>query len=385
MEVPLRNASLFTLSRHHLLERAPRNQALEVVDEILGLNAQGAINFQLSLWNRVTGLETSFIPRALYEDRSLVKTWLMRNTVHIIPSTRLPIYRRALERSLLREWNRWTVRTGAKQSVSSWERMYPDVLDALEGGPLMIRQMQEVMGWLEARSRVLLSRLVREMSLRGLICHAQSSGPWYHNTGYTFARVDRWLPQIDLYSVSEEEAVCSLAQSYLKAYGPASIRDFAYWTGMRLQEARPVFNSLSDSLVKVTVAKHRGTFLILEGDASALLDVADRSAGARLLPKFDALIMGHKDKTRFIEPQLRSRIFLPRGEVAPTMIVDGRVRGVWSLTKMTRFWRLELSPFNEMSGDEVEAVEVEVDRLQRFSGFEIESSWEINSSQPHSP
>ncbi|RLI10120.1 hypothetical protein DRO42_02370, partial [Candidatus Bathyarchaeota archaeon] len=86
LEVPLRTAALFTLSRHHLLERAPRDQALDVVDDILGLNAQGALNVQLSLWNRVSDLDTAFIPRALHVERSLVKTWVMRNTVHVIPA-----------------------------------------------------------------------------------------------------------------------------------------------------------------------------------------------------------------------------------------------------------------------------------------------------------
>ena len=84
--------------------------------------------------------------------------------------------------------------------------------------------------------------------------------------------------------------------------------------------------------------------------------------------------MGHKDKTRFIEPRIRNRIFLPRGNVAPTIMVDGQVRGVWTLRKMKRLWKLKLTPFNGLSNEEVEAVEAEVDGLQKFTGFEIESS-----------
>lgn len=375
LEIPLRNAALFTLGRHHLLERAPRGRALDVVDDILGLNAQGALNVQLSLWNRVADLDTAFIPQALYGDRSLVKTWVMRDTVHVIPSKRFPLYRRALERSLMMEWNRWTVRTGTKESTTAWERFYSEVLDVLEGGPLTIRHMQEALGWTGRERRVTLSRLVREMSLRGLICHADASGPWHHKTGYRFARVDRWLPGVNLDSVSDEEALSRLARGYLRAYGPASIRDFAYWTGMRMREARPVFDSLSDSLVEVAVDEHRVTLLILEEDVSVFLDAAERPTRPRLLPQFDALIMGHKDKTRFIEPPERGRIFQPRGDVAATIMVDGRVQGVWTLRKVKKLWRLELSPFNKLSEEKVKALEAEVDVLRRFMGFEIELSW----------
>jgi len=385
LEVPLRNAVHFTLSRHHLLERAPRGRALDVVDEILGLNAQGALNVQLSLWNRVDDLDASFIPRALHMDQTLVKTWVMRDTVHVIPTMRLPLYHRALEHSLMMEWNRWTVKTGTKESATSWEPLYSEVLDTLDGGPLTLRQLQEAMEWSGTESRRILSRLVREMSLRGLLCHAESSGPWHHSTGYTFARVDRWLPHVDLDSVSEEEALYSFARSYLTAYGPASIRDFAYWTGMRMREARPVFDSLSDSLVEVAVPEQRGTLLILEDDASALLDTTEGSMQARLLPQFDALIMGHKDKNRLIEPRMRSRVFLPRGDVAATILVDGRVQGVWTLRRSKKPWQLELSPFHELSGEEVEAVEAEVDRLRRFTDSEIESNWKMANSQTRSP
>ncbi|MCW3979413.1 MAG: winged helix DNA-binding domain-containing protein, partial [Candidatus Bathyarchaeota archaeon] len=84
IEVAPETAAHFTLLRHHLLQRAPREKAIEVVSDILGLNAQGALNYQISLWNRVADLDREFIPQALHEDRSLVRSWLMRDTVHIV-------------------------------------------------------------------------------------------------------------------------------------------------------------------------------------------------------------------------------------------------------------------------------------------------------------
>ena len=71
IEVTPSEASYFNLTRHHLIERLPRGSALEAVADILGLNAQGALNYQLSLWNRVEGLNPSFLPRALQRARTL--------------------------------------------------------------------------------------------------------------------------------------------------------------------------------------------------------------------------------------------------------------------------------------------------------------------------
>ncbi|MFQ6053714.1 MAG: DNA glycosylase AlkZ-like family protein, partial [Candidatus Bathyarchaeia archaeon] len=68
----------------------------------------------------------------------------------------------------------------------------------------------------------------------------------------------------------------------------------------------------------------------------------------------------------------KSRIFLPRGDVAATMMADGRMVGVWTLRRMKRRWRLELSPFGRLSEESIEGAESEVDRMRQFTGFEIE-------------
>lgn len=381
VEITPEAAALFTLDRHHLIERAPREKAIEVVDNVLGLNAQGALNFQISLWNRVDDLDTDFIPSSLYEDRSLVRSWLMRDTVHIIPSKRFPLFRRALEPGLMMEWNRWTIKTGRKETPNSWEPLYPMILDALES-PLTLTQILDRSGWTDTDARGRLHRLLREMSLRGLVCHARSSGPWYHNTQHTFARVDRWLPEADQDSVSDEEAASSLAKMYLKAYGPASISDYAYWTGMRVREAKPTFESISDSTADVKVTDQKGMLLILEEDLGAILEKEDNPRWARLLPEFDAFIMGHRNKTRFLDPSAKSNVFLPLADVAATILMDGRVEGIWKMKKDRKLWRLKLSTFKEFSEEEKDSVYREIEGLRGFTRFEIKESWERLISPP---
>jgi hypothetical protein len=74
------------LRRQHLAERAPRADALAVVSDIAGLHAQLAASAELTLWARVAGLERDAVTRALREDRTLVKTWAMRGTLHLLPA-----------------------------------------------------------------------------------------------------------------------------------------------------------------------------------------------------------------------------------------------------------------------------------------------------------
>ena len=374
IEVSPEQAAYFTLGKHHLLERAAPDRAVEVVGDILGLNAQGALNYQLSLWNRVEGLDPTVLTKALLEERSLVRSWFMRDTVHVVPTADLAMFRRGLEESLMREWNRWTVRTGRKASPDSWEPLYPDVLRTLEGGALTLNQILGEVGGEGEDAKANLSRLVREMSLRGLVCHAASSGPWYHNSEHSYARVDRWIPEVDTSSASRAEALSELAMRYMGAYGPASVADFSYWTGARVTDARPVIEGISERLSEVSIEGTRGPHYIPSEDEGAL-EATEPRPFARLLPQFDALIMGHKDKSRFIEPADRGVIFLPRGDVAPTLMVSGRVKGTWRMRKGRRVWDLTVSPSQTLPMDEREMIEAEIEGMREFTGFDIRTKW----------
>ncbi len=371
MEIDPETAARFTLERQHLLERAPPDHAVAVVDDIMGLNAQGALNFQLSLWNRVSELSHDFLPQALFEERSLVRSWLMRDTVHIIPASRLELYRAALKRPLMNEWNRWTIKTGKKESPEEWEPLYPLVLERLEKRPLTMNELLEEMDWSGQDDKRTLSRLVREMSHQGLLCHAASSGPWYHNTEHAFTRVDRWLPSSGEVPPEEREALTELVRRYLRSYGPATVSDFSYWSGLRVRDAQPVFEAIADSTEEISITGQRRKCLVLNEDINLLCSSHDLPPHVRLLPQFDALIMGHKDKTRFMRSDAKKSIFLPRAGVAATILLDGRVEGVWKMRKKKNLWALELSPFRDLSKEEDEALGKEIEELRRFTGFKI--------------
>ena len=341
---------------------------MKVIDDVLGLNAQGALNYQLSLCARVRDLNSTFIRESL-DRRALVRTWMMRNTVHIVSSDLFPIVQTALRESLVEEWNRWTVRTGSKASPSAWECYYPDVMKALEDGPLTMSQLSERLNVSEEDTRRIVHRVVREMSLKALVCHASSLGTWHHETEHTYARVDRWLP--DFRPMKEEEAKRELILRYLKTYGPASMQDFSHWSGMKMKNAKPIFDSLKPYLGEVRISGQRQSLLALKEDVEEIAETKPVPV-VRLLPQFDALIMGHKDKTRFLDPEHRAKIFLPAAEVAAVMLVDGRVQGVWKMRKGGKAWSLEVSPFKQLTEEHENRLEDEIQRIRGFTGFEIE-------------
>src|SRR5258706_5218880 len=89
-------AAAWRIRRHHLEQRVPAGSMLSVASHLCGLHAQLMSSAELTLWARVEGLDRRAVQRALWEDRTLVKTWAMRGTLHLLPANELPLWHAAL-------------------------------------------------------------------------------------------------------------------------------------------------------------------------------------------------------------------------------------------------------------------------------------------------
>jgi Winged helix DNA-binding domain len=118
-------------ARHHLEGRAPATAMLEVVAGIAGLHAQVLSSAELTLWARVEGLAPDAVRRALWEERSLVKTWAMRGTLHLLPAAEFPEWQAALSTRRLWEAGAW--QRGFGVSLAELERLNDAIAQALDG------------------------------------------------------------------------------------------------------------------------------------------------------------------------------------------------------------------------------------------------------------
>src|SRR5882724_11760344 len=89
-------AAAWRIRRHHLDQRAPAGSMLAVASRLCGLHAQLMSSAELAVWARVEDLDRRAVQRALWEDRTLVKTWAMRGTLHLLPAAELPLWHAAL-------------------------------------------------------------------------------------------------------------------------------------------------------------------------------------------------------------------------------------------------------------------------------------------------
>jgi uncharacterized protein YcaQ len=354
---PAREAA-FRLARNHLTARAPRGSLVEVTRRIGGLHAQVMSSADLSLWTRIRGHRPEDLPRALWEERTLVKTWLMRGTLHLVPAVDLPLYCAALD--------------SRGEYAGAWLRYFDVTADDMERLIEVIgesldepRTRRELGAAVKARLGARMAKnltgswgsFLKPAARRGVLCFGPSEGQ-----NVTFVRPDAWLKEWR--PVGREEALAELLRRFLTAYGPASRDQFAEWSGGgHVRHMRQAWEQVADELAEVEPKR----FLLARD--FPVLERARASRAVRLLPGFDPFLLPRQTRPYLVRSDEEyNRIYRPQGWITPVVLQGGRAVGLWPWKRRGAKVEVNLEPFGKTpSGAEREAT-----ALARYLGAELD-------------
>lgn len=369
--VDLERLTRFYLQNHFLADQADESDTTEVVGKICGLHSQLPLTPYYSLWNRVKEFETEILDHLLYRDKSLVKTWFMRGTLHTIPSQDLPVYHSALRRMWFEHHGRYMNDPDWPSREDREKKLYPKIKEALADKPLRRKELSNRVRLLLTDESQPYERLfsawggiLKETSYLGLTVHAEH---WGRES--CFARLDKWLPNVNVNSISETEARRQLLEKYLGGYGPASAQDFACWSGMLTSEANKTIED-SRGLKQVQLAGSRTELWMLEKDFKTLEKIdLEASVPPRLLPKYDSYVMGHKNRSRIVREELLQKVYRPVvGDVAATVLVNGRIVGTWTSKKTRKTLKIVVTPLENLTNNVLATLQPTADDLAVFVG-----------------
>ena len=209
--------------------------------------------------------------------------------------------------------------------------------------------------------------ILKETAYEGLTVYAQ---PFERES--CFARLDKWLPHIDLNKMSEEEAHENLLLKYLRGYGPATQQDFCLWSGLTASDAKKAIEGAGSITEEVKVEGAKGRYLFLKQDFKRLGSIdLDEKVPPCLLPKYDSLLLGHKDRTRIISDEHRQRVFKPKaGDIAAAVLVNGRIVGTWRHKKTKRMMTIMITPFEKIAKEDLKEIEHKAKDLSQYMGTE---------------
>jgi hypothetical protein len=309
-----RELNRWTLARQFLLERVQLDAAT-AIERLAGMQAQYPSSPYIALWSRLEGFQRSDLEAALRGDR-VVKTTVMRGTLHLVPTNKLAHYRVGAGSSY---YDR-TARQLAEHGVDL-EAIRAAVLEAVADRPhSRLEISQFISGLLPPEAAELAA--ARPSAIAGLsvatdLCNLPQDAAFGYSGGSRY-RIAPPVPTID-----PTEATRVIAHDYLGAYGPASTADLAYWSGRSVRSFAPALDQLD--LVSFTAEDGR-TLLDL---ADAPRPPADTTAPVRFLSKWDSILLSYVRRERIFPDGIRSIVIRPNGDVKPTFLVDGMVAGKW--------------------------------------------------------
>ncbi|HLM30411.1 MAG TPA: winged helix DNA-binding domain-containing protein [Solirubrobacterales bacterium] len=325
-----------------------------MVREAGPLQAQEPRAARLAFRARARALSAADVDRARTEERSLLRVWVMRKTVHLIPSEdagwMVPLFAPITVR-----WSRKRLadfgldRPGQDRALGV---LHTAVADE---GPLTRSELAER---LEAAGFETASEFKVHLWLLATLDGALCLGP--DRGGQTCLVLTRdWIGEPE--RRSREESLAELARVYVRAYAPASDRDLARWAGLPLRDARLGLERIAGELTEVEVG---GESLLALGRAPR----AARAPVVRMLGAYDNYNLGYESREFALDSAHVKRLVPGGGIVRPGIAVDGRFAGTWSSKRSGKRLAVSIEPFEELCPDVERALAAEVEDIGRFEG-----------------
>ncbi len=351
----IRDLNRTLLARQLLLTRVTR-PALEVIEHLVGLQAQVPLSPYVGLWSRIDAFEPSDLANLLLE-RQVVRMALMRSTIHLV-STEDALALRPVVQPVL-DWELFRNRT---YSVHLEGVDLDPVLDLgralVHEQPRSLGELREAMAarWPDRDATTL------AYTIRNLLPTVQVTprGVWGARGKARLTTIEGWVGRSPSTDPSPDAAILR----YLVAFGPASVADMQAWS--RLSGLREAVERLRPQLT--TYLDDRGLELFDVPDW--LLAEADVPAPVRFLPDYDNVLLSHADRGRIVPEPLRRIVGGRIGR--PAFLVDGFLGGFWRLDRAGRgrgagaATVLRVEPLARLTGPEHEAVEREATSLAAF-------------------
>ena len=315
------------VARQGLAERAPADEWPAVVARVCGLHAQVQASAELTLWARVEGLAADTVAQALWTDRTLVRTWAMRGTLHLLPAGELATWVGA--QGVIRpryEMASWRKAFG--MSSAEAVAVLDAIRDVLDGEPLTRDALGDAVGErlgdqrLGEAVRGSFGTMPKLAAFRGDVVFAKPAAQKVR-----FTRPDRWLDP-DWRPAPSREAMAAVIRRHLAAYAPASRETFARWFGMpSAAQAGKLIAALGDEVVSVSVEGWEGW--MLRDDVASAAASSPRGV-VSLLPGFDQYVVAApRDDSPVLAAVHKDRVYRRQGWLSPVLLVDGRIAGVW--------------------------------------------------------
>lgn len=304
---------------HQQISRTTFDQPGDVVQWLGAVQAQDYLGALWAVGLRMRSAVEADIEQAL-ANRTIIRTWPMRGTLHFVAAADIRWMLELLTPHIVAGMVR-RLRQHFGLDEATFERSKEVFANALQGGKQLPRpalyQLLEAaqIPTADGRGLHILSRLAQD----GFLCFGARQGKQQ-----TFTLLSEWAPAAK--TMARDEALAELARRYFTSRGPATLRDFIWWSGLRVKDAGEAVEMAKPHLLQEVIG---GQIYWL---SSSMPAVKERSPIAHLLPAYDEYTVAYKDRSAVLKPLYAEQMNSGNGIFYPTIVMDGQVVGIWKRT-----------------------------------------------------
>ncbi|WP_261807771.1 winged helix DNA-binding domain-containing protein [Paenibacillus sp. N3.4] len=323
---------------------------LDAVAHLIGLQAQAPNPPYIALWTRLHHFHHEELSQLIL-DRSIVRMALMRSTIHLVTAddclTLRPILQSVQDRALKGTFGKQLAELDLNALAAAGRAL-------LEEQPLTLGELgKRLQAQWPGRSAAALANAVR--CLLPLV-QVPPRGIWGASGQAAHTTAKAWLSQ----PLAKEQEPDAMLLRYLAAFGPASVKDMQVWSG--LTRLREVIERLRPSLLSLRDEQGCELFDL----PNAPRPEAGTPVPPRFLSEFDNMLLSYDDRTRIIRDEDKRLVFTDNGIIRATLLVDGFVRGTWSLIQKRKTATLTINLFAPLSESDQTEVAAEGIKLLEF-------------------
>jgi hypothetical protein len=307
---------------------------------MVALHGTDPATVYLSLFARLQRPAVADVERALYDDRVLLRMLGMRRTMFVVPTDFAPVVQAACTRAIAHQERRRTIQlfgqAGMDGDIDAWmqsveedtvatlgQRGEATAQELAQALPELRRQVVLAEGKSYAAVQGVSTRILMQLSADGRVVRGRPRGSWI-SSQYRWSALDAWLPG-GLAEHSTPSAQVELIAGWLRSFGPGTLADLKWWSGLTVGEVKRALSSLQ----AVEVELDAGPGWLLADD---LAPDAECEPWVALLPALDPTPMGFAERTWFLDGHAPT-LFDRSGNVGPSVWCDGRIVGGWAQRK----------------------------------------------------
>jgi len=288
-------------------------------------------------------------------DKTIVRTWLLRGTLHITAAADVRWLLALLGPRLING------SAGRHRQLelddATLARSHDTLAQALHGGQLCTRA--DVMAALQQAGIATAGQrgyhLLHHAGMQGLICFGPSQGKQE-----TFVLLDDWVPPGR--PMAREEALAELAARYFRSHGPATLPDYLWWSGLTAVEARAGLEAVKHQFERATIGDE--TYWLPQHNANP----QDPSPTAYLLPAFDEYFLGYQSRRAVLDSRYNSQVVSSNGIFRPMVVMDGQIVGIWKQALKKDLVRITPELFKPLTSTEWQALQLAIAQYGAFLG-----------------